>query len=61
MTQYLNKFLNQKVYKWVVSSNSMKIKCKKCEHEWEYKGKSKFYVTCPHCYNKINIQSKKDE
>ena len=36
----------------------MKIKCvnKKCHHEWEYKGKSKFYVTCPQCYNKINIQ-----
>jgi ribosomal protein S27E len=34
----------------------MKIKCKKCSHEWEYKGKSKFYVTCPNCYNKVNIQ-----
>ena len=36
----------------------MKIKCtnKKCEHEWNYKGESKFYVTCPRCYTKVNIQ-----
>jgi ribosomal protein S27E len=39
----------------------MKIRCKKsgCEHEWEYKGKSKFYVTCPHCLRKLNIQKMK--
>ena len=33
----------------------MKVRCKKCEHEWEYKGHSKYYVTCPECYNKVNI------
>lgn len=38
----------------------MKVKCRKCNHEWEYKGKSKFYVTCPNCYNKVNIQKKLD-
>ena len=36
----------------------MKIKCKKCNHEWEYKGKSNYYVTCPHCYNKIRKDGK---
>jgi len=36
----------------------MKIKCKNCEHEWNYKGESKYYVTCPHCYNKVNIKYK---
>ena len=36
---------------------NMKIKCTKedCQHEWNYKGKSKFYVTCPYCYRKIRI------
>jgi len=38
----------------------MKIKCKKCKHLWEYKGKSKYYVTCPRCMNKVNIQGKKN-
>jgi len=35
----------------------MEIKCtnKKCNHVWNYKGKSKFYVTCPHCYRKVKI------
>ena len=46
---------DSKVYIVVVSSYNMKIKCKKCNHEWEYKGKSKFYVTCPQCYVKINL------
>ena len=36
----------------------MKIKCTKedCQHEWDYKGKSKFYATCPHCYRKVNVK-----
>jgi len=34
----------------------MKIKCPKCKHEWEYKGNSRYYITCPRCYNKVNIQ-----
>jgi hypothetical protein len=35
----------------------MKKKCKKCGHEWDYKGKSKIYVTCPQCYSKIKINN----
>lgn len=36
----------------------MKIKCTKedCGYEWDYKGKSEFYVTCPRCYRKLNIR-----
>jgi len=37
----------------------MKIKCKKCKHEWEYKGESKYYVTCPRCHKNINIENKR--
>jgi DNA-directed RNA polymerase subunit RPC12/RpoP len=37
----------------------MKIKCYKCNHEWEYKGKSKNYVTCPDCYRKIRFEKLK--
>lgn len=37
----------------------MKIKCPKCKHEWNYKGKSKFYVTCPQCYRKVKIKELK--
>ena len=34
------------------------MKCKRCEHEWEYKGKSEWYATCPKCYRKIKIIEK---
>jgi len=35
-----------------------KVKCpnKECEHEWEYKGNSKFYITCPQCHKKFNLK-----
>ena len=38
----------------------MEIKCPKCKHEWNYKGKSKHYLTCPECYKKINIRKLKE-
>jgi len=34
----------------------MKLKCKRCEHEWEYKGKSEWYVCCPTCKTSIRIK-----
>lgn len=39
----------------------MIIQClnKKCNHQWDYTGKSKFYATCPNCYNKVNISNSK--
>jgi hypothetical protein len=35
----------------------MKLKCKRkgCGYAWDYKGKSKFYATCPNCLNKVKI------
>lgn len=36
------------------------LKCnnKKCNYEWNYKGKSKFYATCPSCLRKVKIIKK---
>ena len=36
----------------------MKVKCYKCNHEWDYKGQiivGKVYITCANCYRKIRI------
>lgn len=35
----------------------MRIKCtnKKCEKVWAYKGKQKFYATCPDCHTNTKI------
>jgi len=30
----------------------MEIKCKSCNYEWDYKGKSNFFICCPRCLNK---------
>ncbi|KKN40577.1 hypothetical protein LCGC14_0732130 [marine sediment metagenome] len=34
----------------------MELKCYKCDHIWDYKGKSNHYVCCPECYNKISLR-----
>lgn len=38
----------------------MKLRCPKkdCNHEWDYKGKSRHYATCPRCLSKVKIQMK---
>ena len=40
----------------------MKLKCpnKKCEYEWEYKGESKFYTSCPRCKFNVKIEGQKN-
>ncbi len=32
--------------------------CPKCEYEWEFKGKSKYYTSCPRCRANIKIINK---
>jgi Zn finger protein HypA/HybF involved in hydrogenase expression len=34
----------------------MKLKCKHCSYNWDYKGKSKFYATCPRCHYLIKVK-----
>jgi len=29
--------------------------CPKCGYDWEYKGKSNFYISCPRCRSNINL------
>lgn len=33
--------------------------CHNCNHKWQYKGKSKFYASCPVCVYKVNINKNK--
>lgn len=41
----------------------MHIKCDRpgCSHQWEYKGKSKFKVTCPMCRKIVTVSGKTAE
>lgn len=36
----------------------MEARCHKCKHKWDYKGKSKYYITCPRCYRKVKAPAK---
>jgi len=33
----------------------MKLKCKRCEYEWDFKGQSKWYASCPKCRTTIKV------
>jgi len=33
----------------------MKMKCKRCRYEWDYKGTSQFYTSCPRCRSNIKV------
>lgn len=39
----------------------VELKCPKddCGKEWNYKGTSKFYITCPQCHRKIKLEDLK--
>jgi len=34
----------------------MKLKCKKCNWKWDYKGKKTIYCSCPNCLNKVKMK-----
>lgn len=34
----------------------IKLACKHCDYEWEYKGESKYYASCPRCLYRVKIK-----
>lgn len=32
------------------------LKCNHCDYQWQYKGKSKHYATCPRCLCKCKVE-----
>lgn len=32
-----------------------KLICQRCGHEWEYKGKSKYFTSCPQCKTSVKV------
>ena len=36
----------------------IKLKCNSCKYEWEYKGKSNYYASCPRCLSKVKVNRK---
>ena len=41
----------------------MRLKCgrKECRYEWDYKGKNKFWATCPRCLTKVKVNKKEEK
>lgn len=39
----------------------MRLKCKKCNREWDYSGDKKFYTSCPDCKTSVKISEDKNE
>ena len=43
-----------------MKTTKKRVKCDKCDHEWETKSKLKM-VTCPSCQLKVKIKNKKEK
>jgi site-specific DNA-methyltransferase (adenine-specific) len=37
----------------------MNLICHNCKYEWEYKGTSEYYATCPKCLRKVSLKKRK--
>jgi len=37
-----------------------RVKCKHCDYSWMYRGKSKYYITCPKCLYKLKSPHRKE-
>ena len=45
------------LYQFYLLTYIMELRCKHCKYIWDYKGKSKYYCSCPRCMYKINIKN----
>lgn len=41
--------------------DTMKLKCKRCNYEWDYKGNSEWYTSCPKCRTTIRVRKLENE
>ena len=43
--------------KWVLDERiGINLQCVSCGYQWEYKGKSPYWATCPNCQRKTKIE-----
>lgn len=40
----------------VIQQKVVPLKCHRCRHKWNYKGKNKYVATCPHCRTYVTIK-----
>lgn len=39
----------------------MEMKCQRCGHKWNYKGKMTYYCSCPNCKTSVKIKKASDK
>lgn len=42
-----------------ISENTVRLRCQRCGHEWDYKGKNRYFATCPHCRIYVSVKKSK--
>ena len=42
-----------------MGKKARKLRCVHCGYSWSYRGKSKYYATCPQCMGKTPVRRKK--
>lgn len=40
----------------IICQKAIPLKCQRCSHIWNYKGKNEYVATCPHCRTFVTIK-----
>ena len=40
----------------IIQLKVIPLKCQRCNHQWDYKGKNEYIATCPHCRTYVTIK-----
>ena len=40
----------------IIQQKVIPLKCQRCHHKWQYKGRNKYVATCPHCRTYVTIK-----
>ena len=44
-----------------ITTDMVKLECKRCGYKWEYNGASEWYASCPKCRTTVNVRKQKEE
>jgi hypothetical protein len=39
-----------------ITDELMKLKCQRCKHEWNYRGKNLWVTSCPRCHTSVSVR-----
>jgi tRNA(Ile2) C34 agmatinyltransferase TiaS len=42
-------------------SKQLELRCQRCSHGWEYRGRNPYFTLCPHCRTTVRTRKKEGQ